>query len=180
MPAKAQTENNPQETQTPQARTEAPEKELFKWKAQSRPFQQRGREFWVRVLAIAGVFGLILFVIEGVMPVILMITVIFLYYILSTVRPEEIEYKITNKGVKISDKTTEWSLMNRFWFAMRMRSDLLVFEIFNFPGRLELVIDQNDKGKLKEIISKYIPEEEAPPANMDKAADWLSKKIVRT
>lgn len=181
MAAKPQNQKEPQNpSQNQQERPGIePEKDLFSWSAQSRPFQQRGREFWVRVIAIASVFGLILFVVEGVMPVILMIAIIFLYYILSTVKPEQMDYRITNKGVKIANRTTEWLVMTRFWFSKRLDSELLVFETLNFPGRVELVINPKDKNKLKEIISKYILEEEAPPTRMDKAADWFSKRLIK-
>ena len=68
------------------------EKVLFSWKAPMRPFKARDREFWITTIVIAVIFGFILFLIEGVMPVILIVSIIFLYYVLSTVKPEEIGY----------------------------------------------------------------------------------------
>src|SRR6476660_4288551 len=112
------------------------EKELFSWKGPSRPFKRRDREFWVTVGAIAFIGGLILFLIEGVMPVVLIISVIFLFYVLSTVPPETIEYSITNMGVKIADRRTDWDNLTRYWFTKRFDSDLLVFEMVSLPGRL--------------------------------------------
>src|SRR3989344_1109885 len=85
-----------------------PEKEIYTWRAASRPFKRRDREFWITIGAIAAIFGLILFLIEGVMPVLLIIALVFLFYILSTVEPETITYAITNMGVKIADRTTPW------------------------------------------------------------------------
>ena len=38
-----------------------PEKKLFYWQAASRPFKKRDKQFWVKLLTIAGVFGFILF-----------------------------------------------------------------------------------------------------------------------
>ncbi|MCH7641558.1 hypothetical protein IID22_05180 [Patescibacteria group bacterium] len=154
-----------------------PEKSLFSWRAQGRPFKRRNRDFWVSVFAIAAIGSLILYIIEGVMPVILIIALVFLFYILSTVEPEPVEYSITNKGVKIGGKRTDWVLLTRFWFSRRLESDLLVFEMISLPGRLELVISGKDKAAIKKTVLGYIPEEEAPPTNMDKAADWFSKKL---
>jgi hypothetical protein len=154
-----------------------PEKDLFVWKAPSRPFKRRDRDFWMTVVAIAVIFGLILFLIEGVMPVILIIAIVFLFYVLSTVEPEEIEYKITNKGVKIADKRTDWEMFTRFWFSRRFNSRLLVFETLALPGRLELVVKETDTQKLKKILAKYLLEEEAPPSGLDRAANWFSKKL---
>ena len=154
-----------------------PERDLFAWKAPSRPFKRRDRQFWVTVGAIAGISGLVLFLIEGAMPVILIISLVFLFYVLSTVPPEEIEYKITNKGIKVVDKRTDWELLTRFWFSRRFDSELLVFEMVTIPGRLELVVNSKDKDALKKVLSEYLNEEEASPSNLDKAANWFAKKL---
>lgn len=154
-----------------------PEKILFSWKAQGRPFKRRSREFWIKAIAISGIGGLILFIIEGLMPVVLIISLVFLFYVLSTVEPEGIQYSITNRGVKIEDKRTDWQLLTRFWFGQRMGSSLLVFEMTVLPGRLELVIDSKDKKAIKKVLSNYLLEEEVPPSGLDKAAGWFSKKL---
>ena len=57
----------------------ANERELFSWKAPARPFKRRDREYWVSILAIAGVIGLIILIIEGVMPVILIVALVFFH-----------------------------------------------------------------------------------------------------
>lgn len=178
MPAQEQKKQTQVSTQAGQSTTKRePEKMIFSWRAPARPFKRRDREFWVSIIAIAAVAGFILFIIEGVMPVILVISLVFLFYILSTVQPEEIEYKITNKGVNIADKRIEWQVLSRFWFSRRFESGLLVFETLTLPGRLELVIKPEDKKELKKAILNHIPEEEAPPINLDRAANWFAKKL---
>jgi hypothetical protein len=169
------------EDQTNASNQDAPrvvtEKELFSWKAPSRPFKKRDREFWVTVGAIAFIGGIILFLIEGVMPVILIISIVFLYYVMSTVEPEMVTYAITNLGVKFADKRTDWDYLTRFWFTKRMDTSLLVFEMTSLPGRLELVIDPKDQDKLKEVLADYVVNEEAPPSQLDKAANYLADKL---
>ena len=154
-----------------------PEKDLVSWTAPARPFKRRDREFYITILAIAGIVGLVLFLIEGFMPVILIVSLVFLFYVLSTVEPENIEYKITNKGIKVVDKRTDWALMNRFWFSRRFDSELLVVETLGLPGRMELVINAGDKEEIRKALSSYIVEEEAPPSYLDKAANWFAKKL---
>lgn len=165
------------QTQSQSGARREPEKSLFTWRAPSRPFKKRDRDFWVAVFAISAIGGLILFIIEGVMPVILIIALVFLFYILSTVEPESIEYEITNKGVRMGDKRTDWGLLTRFWFSRRLETDLLVFEMITLPGRLELVVNSNDKAAIKKSLSDHVTEEEAPPTNLDRAANWFSKKL---
>jgi len=180
MPAKEEIQKTapPKETVAPQVPTvNEQDKTLFTWKAPARPFKRRDNEFWVTTVVIAVIFGLILLLIEGVMPVILIISVVFLYYVLSTVEPEQIDYEITTKGIKIVDKTTSWTVLTRYWFSSRYNSKLLVFEMTTIPGRLELVIHEKDKANLAKHLKKYILEEEVSPSNLDKTANWLSKKF---
>jgi hypothetical protein len=166
--------------QTPaplEVKAEEVERELLVWNAASRPFVQKSREFWIKVIAIASIFGFIIFIVEGAMPVILMIALIFLFYILSSVRPENIDYKITNLGVKIGDTTTHWGDIKRFWYSKRGNDEILVLDMTSFTGRLELVINTKDKDKIRQTLKKYIPEEEALQTGIDKASEWVGSKL---
>lgn len=167
------------QTTEPQVQKESTlkEKDLLVWTAPARPFKRRDKQFYVTTISIASLVSLILFLAEGAMPVILIISLIFLYYVLSTVEPETIEYKITNKGIKIANKTTLWEQMGRFWFGRRYSSELLVFETFVLPGRMELVVDQTQKEQIKKVLEKYLTEEEISPSRLDRAVDWFSKKM---
>ena len=153
------------------------ERDIFVWKAPSRPFKRRNREFYVTLIAIAAIVGLVLFLVEGFMPVILIVSLVFLFYVLSTVEPENVEYKVTNKGISIATTKTTWDKMIRFWFTRRFDNTLLIFETTNLPGRLELVINPEEKNALQKALLEYLPEEESPPSSLDKAANWFAKKM---
>jgi len=153
------------------------EKDLVTWIAPARPFKRRDRQFYVTVVSIAAMVCLILFLAEGAMPVILIISLIFLYYVMSTVPPDNIEYKITNKGIKVLDKRTDWQYLGRFWFAKRYDSELLVLETGFVPNRMELVITPESKEKITKVLSEYLVQEEVSPSNLDKIIDWFSKKL---
>ena len=154
-----------------------PEKDLVIWTAPSRPFKRRNREFYVTIISIAAVAGLVLFLVDGWLPVMLIISLVFLFYVLSTVEPENIDYRITNKGIKIADKLTPWNSMRRFWFTRRFESQLLVVETYTLPGRLEVVINSNQKDEIEKEMKKYLIHEEAPPTFLDKSANWFAKKL---
>ncbi|MBU0572805.1 hypothetical protein KKH23_02260 [Patescibacteria group bacterium] len=154
-----------------------PEKELLSWSAPARPFKRMNREFWVTIIAMAAIVGLILFFAEGFMPVILIVSIVFLVYVMTTVEPENIGYSVTNRGIKIGEKTFEWEGLIRFWFGKRFDSQLLIVQKYGIPDRLELVINPDEKENLKTSLLKYLPEEKATPSSLDKAASWFSKKI---
>jgi hypothetical protein len=166
----------PSEPQTVVVRRE-PERDLVSWKAVSRPFKKRDKQYFVTVFAVVGIVSLVVFLAEGLMPVVLIISLVFLYYIMSTVAPEEVEYKITNKGVKIADKLIEWQLFIRFWFGKRMDNDVLFFDTFNLPGRMEIVIKPELKETLKKEISAYLPYDEASATSLEKVTNWVAKKL---
>jgi len=153
------------------------ESDLVTWIAPARPFMRRDKQFFTTVFAIAGIISLVLFLAEGIMPVILIVALVFLFYVLSTVPPENIEYKITNKGVKISGKLVEWKTLVRFWFIERTGSEVLIFETYLIPGRVELVINPEIKEVLKKEISAYIPFEEVQMSGLDKMTNWVAQKL---
>jgi hypothetical protein len=153
------------------------EKVIFSWNGPVRPFKKKDRRFWINVSAIAAISGFVLFLIEGMMPVLVIISLVFLFYIMTTVEPENIEYKITNKGVDIAGQKTYWEEMIRFGFSKRLDSNLLVLETTRVPGRLEIVIDENDMEKIKNALKKHLPEHDKPASNIDKAANWFAEKM---
>jgi len=154
-----------------------PEKTLFSWKAPSRPFKRRNREFYVTVIAIAAIVGLVIFLAEGIMPVILIVSLVFLFYVLNTIEPEEVEYKITSRGIKVGQKLSPWTETIRFWFSQRYDSKLLIFQTVNLPGRMELVVKDEDREEIKKTLKNYVLEEEIPPSSLDKLTNWISEKL---
>ena len=153
------------------------EKDFFSWEGPARPFKRRDREFWISVIAMAAVVALVLFLVEGFMPVILIVSLVFLFYVLNTVEPDKIKYSLTTRGINIAGRVTPWGVVGRHWFTRRYDSELLVFELGVLPGRLEVVVNPADKAKISEAIAEYSPEEEIPASNLDRAANWFSKRL---
>ena len=154
-----------------------PERDLVVWSAPARPFKRKDRQFYVTVFSIAALVVLVLFLAEGWMPVILLVSLVFLYYIMNTVEPETVEYKITTRGIYMAKRRTEWNLLFRFWFLKRYDNELLTIETFTFPGRIEFIIPTERKEEIRKTLSSYLLEEEVPPSVMDKATDWFAKKL---
>src|SRR3989344_3689539 len=79
-----------------------PERDLVSWTAPARPFKRRTRQFYVTTIAIVSVVGLILFLAEGIMPVVLLVALVFLFYVMNTVEPQGVDYKITTRGLSMA------------------------------------------------------------------------------
>lgn len=151
-------------------------KVLFSWQPTVRPFKKRGKDFYTSLIAILTLLSFIVFIIEGWLPVVLIIALGFLFYVLSTVEPTSIEAKITDQGIMINESVTAWELITRYWLTSRLGSELLVLETLNLPGRIELVIQTKDKNKITDHLNKFISQENRPPTYFDRASSWLDSR----
>lgn len=154
------------------------EKVLMTWTAPARPFKRGSREFYVKAVSIGILLSIILFLIEGPLPVLLVISIGFLVYVYMNVEPGNVNYAITNKGIKIHNKVTPWEQMGYFWFSHRLGSELLVVEANVFGGRLEVVIPADQEVKIKETLADYLEYHQMPPTNTDKIVNWFSTKVM--
>lgn len=153
-------------------------KTLLSWKAPMRPFKRRDREFWTTVLSIAFLLTVILLFVKEWLLIAVIIALIFVYYVLSTVPPEEIEYQLTNRGVRFASQEYVWEEFFQFWISEKWGQKILNLESRRaFPGRLQMLLGEIEEKKIKEICSRYLPEETPPPSFLDRGADWLSKKV---
>src|SRR3989344_3628339 len=155
------------------------EKVLITWNALSRPFKKYSKEFYVTIISAGALFGLILFMIDCILPVFLLVAVFFLFYVLNNTQPEMLTYEITNFGIKVSGSLTPWSRFGRFWFIKRFDSELLVVEVANIAGRMEIVIDKPKSAEIKKVLEEYLVFEESSPSAFDKAADWVGNKVLQ-
>lgn len=154
------------------------EKTLLAWKAPSRPFKRRNREFFTTVFAIAFLLGVILLFIKEWLLIAVIVALVFVFYVFSTISPEEVEHKITTRGVRTGGRIYEWDELGRFWFASRWGQKMLAVETrFRMPGQLLLLLGDQKEDKIKEALGKHLSIEEPEPGFFDRAADWLTAKI---
>lgn len=154
------------------------EKLWFEWEAPERSFKTRDKDFWITAIAILVLVGVILMFIKEFFLIIALVSVLFLYYVLSTVPPQDIKNKITNRAVYFGDLRYEWELLQRFWYKNSLNSELVQFETnLRFPRQISLVINPDDKEKLTKFITKRIPLLESSPTFIDKLAKWFGDRL---
>lgn len=155
------------------------EKVLFSWKAHIRHFEKKSKEFYTNALAVLSVIALIIFVAEGWVPVVLLISLGFLYFVMHSVEPEIVDYQITNFGIRIKDKLINWDKTTNFWITEDKNTTKLNLGITTIPGKMELIINPEDKDKIKNTLREYLPEIEIPPSTFDKITNWFLSKIEK-
>ena len=154
------------------------EKIRFEWIAPERAYQKKDRDFWITVISILVLVSVILFFVKEFFLIISLISALFLYYVLSTVPPQDIKYKLTNRGVYFGENRYEWSLFTRFWFKTSLSNEMIHFEtILRFPQQISLVINKEDKDKIKELVVKKLPLIEESPNFVDKLTKWGISKL---
>jgi len=154
------------------------EKVLFEWTAPERSFQRKDRDFWITAIAILVLVSVILFFVNEFPLILALITVMFLYYALSTVPPGMVKNKLTNRGIYFGDLAYEWDILRRFWFKKSLSNMTIAFEThLRFPRQISLVIEEKDQEKIKEIVLKIIPMLDESPTLVDKITKWFADRL---
>jgi len=165
--------------ETPQPAPQEPLKILLEWKAPSRAFKERDRQYFTTIFIIIFVLSLILIFIREFLLIGVILSLTFVYYVLSTVPPDEVDHKITTRGVVYAGVNYPWEVLLSFFFSKKYDSCVLnVNTKAKFPGRLFLIIKEKDKEELSKAISKYILEEETPQISfLEKLQNKASQKV---
>lgn len=152
---------------------------MFEWEAFDRPFKALNKETFSTVLAGVFLLGVILFFIDGPIPVIMLASFVFLWYVLGTVKPGKTVHRVWTWGIETSGKMYVWELMRRFWIEGKGDNRMVVIELLQlWPRHLRLVIDSDKtEAELREILLELLVEDEPKPNWVDKGAKWLEKRI---
>ncbi|MFA6007878.1 MAG: hypothetical protein WC784_04535, partial [Candidatus Shapirobacteria bacterium] len=78
-------ENQNMSSETPDVNEE---RILFEWEAPERAYQKRNKDFWVTAVAILILVSVILIFIKEFLLIVALVSVIFMYYAMSTVPPK--------------------------------------------------------------------------------------------
>ena len=154
------------------------EKVLIEWVAPERAFQKREKDFWITAVAILVLVAVIFIFITEFFLVVALGSLLFLFYVMSTVPPENTKYMITNRGIYMGEAHYYWDILEKFWFKPSMSTEMIHFgTILRFPRSVSFVINHQDKEKIKEIVAKKIPLIENAPGFVDKLTDWFAKRL---
>jgi len=157
---------------------ETEEKVLFHWESDSRLFKPRGKDFYSTLVVLAILISIIMFFIEGVVPVFLIWSVVFVIWVLSKTPPAQVAHKITDWGIRTEDELYRFEEMANFWFEQKWNKFILrVLLLRRLPGQLVVIVHEKDVDKIKELLGKRVILEKPKPTWSDRASKWLSEKV---
>ena len=153
---------------------------LLSWTSSSHPFKKKNKVFYQTVAARTFLFVVIVFFLHEFLLIGVGLSVAFLYYVISTVPPVEVEHRITLIGFENAGRLFRWIELYAFWFEEKWGYKTLVIQTrLPFPSQVRVVIaGEATTPRVKEILGKYMLFLEKPPKSwVDNFSNWLSQKI---
>lgn len=162
----------------PQAAPVEEKSEVYlSWMAPSRLFKKRDKEYFTNIGAIVFLLAVILVFAREFALIAALFAIVFFVYVTSTVPPEDIKHKITNLGFETADAFYLWEQLVDFWFEEQWGQTMVVIRP-QIGVRLVILLGDQDRDGVRELMAKYIPYREKPDKSwLDNAASWVSKTI---
>ncbi len=150
-------------------------KNLFRWQSFSRPYTKRGTKWFIYSGLLILIILLILLFVREFFIIAPVLAIAFVAYILATVPPELIESVITTQGINTSGASYIWEEFEDFWFVEKRGFTILNIDTYLPARRLLILVNRDDREKIREILVRYIPFRELPKTNwIDSAGDFLA------
>ncbi len=154
------------------------EKNILTWRSVERAYKLRGKEFFSTIIVLSLLVSIIMFFIEGLMPVLVIWAIIFVLWATNKTVPTEIEYRLTNYGIRVYDKIFPYTDMRQAWIEDKFKIRQLRIVLSRFPNHLAIVIQpENEKTILDELSKNNINLYKPQPTRIDNMVKWLSEKI---
>jgi len=154
-------------------------KTLLAWTGPGRPFRKRGRQFFLTSILIAFLVETILFLFSQYLLMLVVVSLLFLSFVLATIPPRDFHYRISNEGITVEDHSYLWIELYDFYFKKRENVDIIHVRTKAFiPGELTMTLGDIARDHIRSVLLPYLPYRETVKSTfMEKSADWLSKNF---
>jgi hypothetical protein len=154
------------------------EKELLSWKAKSRPYKSAEAQTRSVLIVLGTLIGLVLIFAREWMLLLVIIAGAFYYYAITRTPPEQVEYTITNKGIRAFGRLYMWWELSRWWWEEKLGTKLLALELkTGVMGRFYLPVEGIKDNEVEKVMEKYLLFEKPQITWMDKTAKWVQEKF---
>ncbi|MDH7475979.1 MAG: hypothetical protein QHH09_00715 [Microgenomates group bacterium] len=153
---------------------------IFSWRAPLRAYKKRGKNILRFYIAVAFLLSTIVFFFGDQLLIVPIITVFFLFYVLTITPPPEVENKITVFGIETAGIALRWEFLSHFYFTKKFGFVVLnlVSQAPFFYHSYLIIPNQEVKNKVIKILSQYLAYIEKPQRSFtEKLVDRLSSLI---
>lgn len=161
-----------------------PEYLLMEWLAESRVVRKRSKEYYSSLLVIVLLVSLILFFANQVLLIFVILSMLFITYVLSSVKAETVHHMITTYGIRYRDRLYYWEQLGRFWVRPNGEIDQVHIEL---PGSVMghiILLPANEQSPVPvqvedivDILGRYLVFEEPLPSQIDRWVEWVERKF---
>lgn len=149
---------------------------LLEWIAPGRPFKKRGKSFFATSLTILFFIEVILFLFSQYILMVVCLSVVFVAFVLATVPPQPLHYRISTEGLFVEDHFYLWQELYDFYFFTQQGEEQLYVRTHFLPGLLTIMTGEVTKEEIKKTLLPFLPfREYVKPTFVDKAAAWMEK-----
>jgi len=153
---------------------------VFSWAAPLRAYKKRSKSVLRFYIAVSLLLSLIVFFFGDRILIIPIITVFFLFYVLTITPPPDVENKITTFGIDSAGITLRWELLSHFYFTKKFGFDIMtvVSHAPYFYHAFFVIPSPEIKTQVIKLLSQHLMYQEKPQRSFtDKAVDWLSNLL---
>ncbi len=130
---------------------------LYKWNAPERPFNPKGRNWYISVFGISIVIIILAILTQTYLLILAVLAVLLVIYAQNTVVPPTFEIQISNKGVKVGNELYLWRKIPQFWITQRGEDMFINFTVAgeNSP-RLTILSGDGDINIIAKELVRFI------------------------
>ena len=152
---------------------------LLEWTAPGRPFKKRTKQYYLTAILITLLVEIILFLFSQYLLMMVVLSLVFVAFVLATIPPKNFHYRISSEGIMIEDSFFLWNELHEFYFKKKENVETAhILTLGYISGELILTLGEEDKEKVKNALLPFLPYREyIKPTFMEKSADWLSKNF---
>ena len=152
-------------------------KTLLSWRALSRPFHRKDRSYYTTIAILVVLLALIALLAQEFLLIGVLLSIMFVSYVLAFVPPSEVDYRISTQGIVIGEHFYFWHELDSFWFKEKEGHGVLFVQTrIRFPGQLMLVLGEIQEEEVKKVVAKFLPFHEIPQTSlMEKWSEGLQK-----
>jgi len=129
-------------------------------------------------------FSLILFFANQVLLIFVLVSMLFLSYVLATVRPDTIHNMITTYGIRYQNKLYFWEDLGNFWITEHNGKYQIHIEAPVFLSNRIVLLPSNDSSPIYvqmedivDLLARYLPYQEPTPTQIDRWVLWVQEKF---
>ncbi len=153
---------------------------LYTWKGPLRAYIKRSKKIIRFYLALAVLLSLITVFFGNYMLLLVIWTLLFLFYVLTITPPPEVETRITQFGIETVGTTLRWDYLSHFYFGQRFGYEILT--VVTHPPYFDHFFIVVPNAEVKTAVIKYLSEhvifQEHPQKGVvDKMVDWCLKLV---